>query len=92
MSRKAPGCLCDARGVFPFPLHSLGGGPVALRGAGGAGSLSWCRPRLRLAYSPREEGHDMTERQKEAWAGVLLGLMVFALLGGGLLVLRLTGN
>jgi hypothetical protein len=32
----------------------------------------------------------MNERQKETWAGVLLGLMFLALLGGGLLVLKLT--
>jgi hypothetical protein len=34
----------------------------------------------------------MNERQKEAWSGVLLALLVVAMLLGGLLVLRLTGN
>ena len=32
----------------------------------------------------------MTERQKEAWAGVLLFLMCIVTLLGGLLVLKLT--
>lgn len=32
----------------------------------------------------------MTDGQQDAWAGVLLGLMFLALLGGGLLVLKLT--
>ena len=34
----------------------------------------------------------MNDRQKEAWSGVLLGLMFLATRLGGLLVLRLTGN
>jgi len=34
----------------------------------------------------------MTEGQKEAWSGVLLGLMFLATLLDGLLGLRLTGN
>ena len=34
----------------------------------------------------------MTEGQKDAWSGVLFGLMFLAILGGGLLVLRLMGN
>ena len=34
----------------------------------------------------------MNERQKEAWAGVLLTALLLGLLLGGLLVLRLTGN
>ena len=32
----------------------------------------------------------MNERQKEQWAGMLLGVMVVAILLGGWLVLRLT--
>jgi len=31
----------------------------------------------------------MTEGQKEAWAGVLLGLLFVRILGGGFLVLKL---
>ncbi len=34
----------------------------------------------------------MDDRQKDAWSGVLLGLLFVAILLGGLLVLRLTGN
>jgi hypothetical protein len=34
----------------------------------------------------------MTERQQEAWSGVLLIVLLVGLLLGGLLVLRLTGN
>jgi hypothetical protein len=34
----------------------------------------------------------MTERQQEAWSGVLLTVLLVGLLLGGLLVLRLTGN
>ena len=34
----------------------------------------------------------MNEPQKDAWAGVLLGLIFLANLLGGLLVLRLTGH
>ncbi len=34
----------------------------------------------------------MTDGQKDAWAGVVLGLMFVAILLGGLLILRLTGN
>jgi hypothetical protein len=41
---------------------------------------------------PREEDSSMTERQKEAWSGVLLTVLLVGLLLGGLLVLRLTGN
>jgi hypothetical protein len=41
---------------------------------------------------PREEGHPMNEQQKDAWAGILLGLMFLVTLLGGLLVLRLTGH
>jgi len=41
---------------------------------------------------PREEGDAMNERQKEAWSGVLLTVLLVGLLLGGLLVLRLTGN
>jgi hypothetical protein len=34
----------------------------------------------------------MTDRQKEAWSGVLLAALMVGILLGGLLVLRLTGN
>ena len=34
----------------------------------------------------------MTERQQEAWSGVLLIVLLVGLLLGGLLVLRLTGD
>ena len=40
--------------------------------------------------SPREEESHMNDRQKDPWAGVLLGLMFLATLVGGLLVLKLT--
>ena len=40
--------------------------------------------------SPREEEPHMNDRQKDTWAGVLLGLMFLATLVGGLLVLKLT--
>ncbi len=50
-------------------------------------SMSW------FWHTPlREEGHLMTDGQKAPWSGVLLGLMFLAILLGGLLVLRLTGN
>jgi len=41
---------------------------------------------------PREEDDAMNERQKEAWSGVLLTVLLVGLLLGGLLVLRLMGN
>ena len=34
----------------------------------------------------------MTEGQKDAWAGVVLTVLMVGLLLGGLLMLRLTGN
>jgi uncharacterized membrane-anchored protein YhcB (DUF1043 family) len=34
----------------------------------------------------------MTDRQKDAWSGVLLAALMVGILLGGLLVLRLTGN
>ena len=34
----------------------------------------------------------MTERQKDNWSGVIMAAMMVAMLLGGLLVLRLTGN
>ena len=46
-----------------------------------------------VCHTPlRKEGHTMTDGQKDAWAGVVLGLMFVAILLGGLLILRLTGN
>jgi hypothetical protein len=34
----------------------------------------------------------MTERQKEAWSGVLLTVFIVGMLLGGLFLLRWTGN
>jgi len=34
----------------------------------------------------------MTDGQKDAWAGVALGLLCVTIVLGGLLILRLTGN
>jgi hypothetical protein len=34
----------------------------------------------------------MTEREKENWSGVIMVAMMVAIILGGLLILRLTGN
>jgi len=47
------------------------------------------KPRIEQAH---QRSLAMTERQKDAWAGALLALLMVAILLGGLGVLRLTGN